>query len=163
MGRVNAPTRTDRKENRLIYRPKHFVIQELVPPEIYATRGEAAWELMDASLMKVLDALREKFGPVIVNTWHSAKMVKAYGLYEESGLREWGTKTGGKFSQHKFGRSCDCKFRDVKILDVANYLIDHHAAEFPALTTIEDPEYTRTWLHIDTRNNPTSALRVVKP
>jgi len=47
---------------------KHFKIQELVPPAVFDARGERAWELLDERMLITLDKLRERYGPVTVNT-----------------------------------------------------------------------------------------------
>lgn len=140
----------------VIYRPRHFEIQELVPPEIYDARGEAAWELLDARALATLDRMREFFGPIIVNDWHWG------GQYRESGLREPNTSTGARYSQHKFGRAFDCKFRHTTPLAVYGHILAHQD-DFPYLTTLEDIEATPTWLHFDVRLNPESGIRIVRP
>lgn len=56
-----------------MYKCSHFKIQELVPPAIFEARGEKAWELLDERLLITLDRLRDRFGPITVNNWHSGK------------------------------------------------------------------------------------------
>jgi hypothetical protein len=138
----------------MIYRPKFFDLQELVGPEIFKFRGGSAWELLDAGALLTLDRLRQRFGPITVNNWNVG------GKFTESGYREWDTKTGAKFSMHKFGKAFDCKFAKVTVREAADFIIANHA-EYPHLTTIEDPDATKTWLHIDCRNNPEQKLRIV--
>jgi hypothetical protein len=138
------------------YRPKHFDLRELVTPEIYMTRGQSAWELLDSRGLIVLDALREKFGPVTVNDWHLS------GSYSESGLRSLTTQTGARYSQHKMGRAFDTKYKDVKPQEVYDYLLAH-ADEFPELTVVEDIAATPTWVHVDVRNADWKGVRIVKP
>lgn len=138
------------------YRPKHFDLRELVPASVYMARGQAAWELLDARGLLVLDALRERFGPVTVNNWHLG------GSYNESGLRDPVTGTGARLSQHKAGRAFDCKFQDTKPANVYAYLLKH-PDEFPGLTAVEDIDATPTWLHIDVRAADWQGIRVVKP
>lgn len=140
----------------MIYKPKHFILQELVPPSIYNTRGESAQELLDSRLLITLDQLREVFGPLTVNNWHTG------GNYSESGLRSFDTKTGAKFSQHKFGRAADCKFKNKAPREAAHYVLAHRG-EFPYLTTIENPDATPTWLHVDVRNHGKEGIWVVNP
>lgn len=136
------------------YRPRHFIVQELVPPDVYEARGEAAWELLDPRLLASLDRLRAFFGPVTVNNWHWG------GAYRESGLRSTQTAVGARFSQHKFGRAADCKFRDVTPQEAFERIL---AApdDFPTITCLEDVAHTPTWLHVDVRN--CERIKVVKP
>lgn len=140
------------------YRPEHFGIRELVPPDVYRDRGETAWQLLDDRALEMLDALRERFGPITVNTWAWG------GGYTESGLRRAQTSTGAEFSQHKFGRAFDCKFDDVTPQKVSEY-IQANPEKFPYITTLENTDFTqgtyRDWLHFDCRNG--ERIRVVDP
>lgn len=138
------------------YRPKHFDLRELVTPEIHAARGETAWQLLDPRALVALDKLREKFGPLTVNNWHIG------GSYKESGLRSSFTATGAVWSQHKFGRAFDCKFKDTTPKAVFDYLLEH-ADEFPEITVVEDIAATPSWMHVDVRNASWDGIRVVKP
>jgi hypothetical protein len=138
------------------FRPKWFELKELVPPEIFRARGEAAWELLDARALMTLDAIREQFGPTIVNDWADN------GRYRESGLRSAYSQTGAVYSQHRFGRAFDCKFREVVPGVVYEHILKH-AEQFPHLTTLEDIAATTTWLHFDVRLNESAGIRIVKP
>ena len=135
---------------------KHFIIQQLVPPEIYTSRGEGAWELLDSNLLIVLDQLYETFGRITINNWHSG------GQYKESGLRLWASTTGAAFSQHKYGRAADCKPLDITVKQLYEGIIANQA-QFPLLTTLENNAATPTWVHVDVRNNQTAGIRIVNP
>jgi len=139
---------------------KHFIVEQLVPPEIHSSRGESAWELLDSNLLVTLDQLFEFFGPITVNNWHTG------GSYKESGLRLWATKTGAAFSQHKYGRAADCK--PIKVTPQFMYAeILKNPSRFPLLTTMEDIASTSAlgggWVHLDVRNNSVPGIRIVKP
>lgn len=141
----------------MIYRPTWFEIRELVPPDVFEARGEAAWELLDPRLLVTLDALRQKFGPIVVNDWHRG------GQYKESGFRSALSETGARYSQHRYGRAADCKFvGDVTPQEVHAHIMAH-PEEFPEITTLEAISATPTWLHVDVRNNSEAGLRVVNP
>jgi hypothetical protein len=118
--------------------------------------GERAWELLDLRALQTLQALRDKFGPLTVNNWHTG------GAFKESGLRSFNTGTGAQFSQHKFGRAFDCKFKGGTPREVAAYVM-MHADEFPLLTTIENPDATPTWFHFDVRSHNKEGIWVVNP
>lgn len=138
------------------YRPKHFELYELVPRETLEALGERAWELLDVRMLVTLDELRDALGPCIVNDWRGG------GRYNESGLRSFETPTGAKHSQHRFGRAADCKFAQVTPREAFEY-IRARAAHFPYLTTLEDVEFTPTWLHFDVRLNQSEGIRIVRP
>lgn len=135
-------------------RCRYFEIRELVSKELYQARGDRCWELFNPDLLSVLDTLRHKFGPIIVNDWHAG------GNYYESGLRSWGTKTGATFSMHKFGAAADCKFKNHQPQEVYDYLLAHQT-EFPLLRALEDIKLTPSWLHVDVRNHDRSGIWVL--
>lgn len=139
----------------MIYRPKHFKIFELVPPDIFQERGEAAWELFDPRLLITLDAIRDELGPVVVNDWMDG------GQFKESGFRSAKSTTGAHYSQHRFGRAADCKLQ-VKPADARQYIVSNFD-KFVHLTTMENTDSTPTWLHVDVRNNPGPQIRIVNP
>jgi hypothetical protein len=144
------------------YRPKYFAINELVPPNVLAERGERAWAFMDDRILRGADWLREKFGPAVINGRFGGK------VFTESGLRDPFTTTGAKWSQHKFGRALDLKFTRVTVQEVYDYIIRNpKEARENGITTIEDIAFTPTWLHIDCRavpeGTPDNGIVVVKP
>lgn len=136
------------------YRPKHFQLHELIGPDVFDARGEAAWELLDPFLLMALDRLRGFFGPVTVNNWYWQ------GSYTESGLRSAQTATGARYSQHKYGRAADCKFRDVTPQEAFERIVAN-PDDFPTITCLEDVSATPTWLHVDVRN--CERIKVVRP
>jgi hypothetical protein len=137
-------------------KPKSFLLQELVPPDIYAARGERAWELLDPRALITLQSLRDALGPCIVNDWHKG------GPHKESGLRSFHTPTGAVYSQHRFGRGFDCKFKSVSPHEAMSYVMANYAS-FPHLTVIENPNATPTWFHFDTRLTSRPDIWVVNP
>lgn len=135
---------------------KYFLAQELVTPDVYGLRKERSYELFDGAALDSLIALREKFGPITVNNWHAG------GTYKESGLRDPLTKTGALFSQHKFGRAFDCKFRNITVQEVFTYVVEN-PERFPLITCVEDVSFTPTWFHFDTRRHSRNGIWIIKP
>jgi len=125
-----------------MYRSHHFVIQELVPPHVFADRGNKAWELLDVKLLMTLDALRKEFGPVVVNNWH------LNGDRQWSGLRTEHSPVGSVYSQHRFGRAADCLFVHADVGEVREYILNNSNA-FPFINSVE---LGTSWLHFDVRN-----------
>ena len=143
-----------------MYTPSFFSIEELVPPSIYERRGERAWQLLDERMLVTIDQLRMRFGPMAINTWHSEKLQKAYGLRTQSGLRTlefYQTYYGdkglekylGSLSQHKYGRAFDCLFEDYPDTDVVRSLVRQDRTQFPHLAAMETDI---SWFHGDVRN-----------
>jgi len=128
------------------YRCEHFLLQELVGPELFKARGERCWEMLDVNLLRTIDLLRKRYGPIVVNNWHAG------GAFTESGLRDFNTTTGAAFSMHKLGRAADGKPKGIgpKEMEID---IMRRPADFPQLTCIENTKITKTWIHIDTRNH----------
>ena len=144
------------------YRPKHFALNELVPPDVIQARGEQAWQLMDERILRGADWLREKFGPCVINGKFNGKG------FTESGLRNPLTTTGAKWSQHKFGRAVDLKFLKVNVKEVYDYILANQPeARANGITTVENINATPTWLHIDCRllpeSYPANGVLVVNP
>lgn len=139
---------------------KHFDLRELVPPAIWQRFGLTARQFLRPELLAVLDLLREKVGrPVVVNNWHTG------GSFKESGYRVPHTRTGARYSQHKFGAAADVKVAGMSPRDVLAVILSNEA-EFVAagLTTYENPDFTATWLHLDCRwREPMINLVMVNP
>lgn len=136
--------------------PDWFDVREFVPPNVFALRGERAWELLDPRILLTANQLRERFGPVKVNDWHRG------GHFKYSGFRDPACLIGARLSQHRFGRALDMKFRDASPREVFRYILENRS-EFPYITTIEDVEHTPTWVHVDCRNNAEEGIRVIRP
>lgn len=140
----------------MFFKPKNFELFELVPPEIYRSRGERGWELLCPRMLATLQTFRDVFGKITVNDWYWG------GKYSESCLRGFATSTGAALSQHKFGRAVDKKFHSVTPREVFDYVLAH-PNRFPYLTTLEDVQFTPTWLHSDTRNHTREGIWIVRP
>lgn len=138
---------------------KNFILQEFIYPEIYQQWGDRAIWFIDYRIVNIMQYLRTKIGKSItVNNWHVS------GSYKESGLRAFDTPTGGKLSQHKFGRAVDLKVEGLFPFEVLEF-IQKRYRDFSALglTAVEDTAYTPMWLHLDCRNWNDTILHIVKP
>lgn len=127
-----------------MYQCRHFDIQELVPPHIYEAMGDKAWELLDERSLITIDALRDHFGPIIINDWHSG------GNRKWSGLRTPASPYYSETSQHSYGRAFDCLFLQVSIEKVRQEVLRTRAVKFPYITGIE---LNVSWFHFDVRNH----------
>lgn len=127
-----------------MYIPKYFGIKELVPPETYnaVANKDSLWWLFDDRLLKTLDMLRDKYGPVYCNNWDNGLKYR--------GFRPEDAPAGVKMSQHKRGRAADCHFKNVSVEEVRKAILTNPLAEaFKYITCIERDV---TWLHFDVRN-----------
>jgi hypothetical protein len=129
-----------------MYKPKNFIIQELVSPGIHKTWGDKAWMFLDTRLLRSIQKLRSHFGPATINNWHIE------GDRKYSGLRPFNCHVGAAMSQHKFGRAADMIFRDHTAEEVRQGI-----KEFPELFhLITFIEGDVDWLHIDVRHTSRS-------
>ena len=136
---------------------KHFIIQELVPVEIFNYLGpEKSLWLIDPRLYKLIAFLRDFFD--VATTINDRYLG---GQYNESGFRMSNSKTGAALSQHKFGRAADLKFAGHTDYEEIRKIIIDNWPKFKeaGLTTIEAG--TETWLHVDIRDTNTDELLIV--
>ena len=143
-----------------MYIPAHFSIEELVPPLVYEQRGERAWQLLDDRLLMTIDAMRDRFGAMVINTWHSKKLQKYFGYRQYSGLRTVGfymdvygddrgyEKYFNSYSQHKYGRAFDALFAQYEAEEVRR-IVREEQGRFPYLRAMEN---NVSWFHGDIRN-----------
>lgn len=148
----------------MTYRPKHFTIDELVDPWFIANHSEdECWNLLDENALRAIDALRDKFGPLLIN---------GRG-YTESGLRRPDTKTGAKFSMHKVGKAFDLKplQKGVTVTMMFDWIVTLQAEAYAmGIRRVEDIQYTTKganhWLHVDAKDTGAEnvgKIVVVKP
>jgi len=142
--------------------PEKFALQECLPPyyyqKMYPVYGARLWLVFDQRLLMTRHRLRKRYGVAIMNTWHSEKMMAAYGLHQWRGFRDFSspyvqrdaTDPFGNVSQHRFGRADDLVFLERSAADIrADILADPFHPDFEYITCIEDGV---SWLHYDTRN-----------
>ena len=146
---------------------QYFQIQEFVPPDVYATRGVKAWSLIDEREIITCDALRKRYGPIYINTWHLVRQpfsqsfqwsglrtVDYYGDYldpENPTAEEYLSalaKFERSFSQHKYGRATDKKFMKITAEEVRQDILANPSL-FPYINSME---LGTSWLHSDCRN-----------
>lgn len=148
----------------MTYLPKHFKLAELVDPWFISQHSESeVWDLLDENALRAIDSLRERFGPLRING----------NGYTESGLRRPDTKTGGKFSQHKYGRAFDLKplQKGVTVRMMYDWIITNQSEAYAiGIRRVEDYAYTSRgsvpWLHLDSKDTGkewVNKIQIVKP
>jgi hypothetical protein len=65
----------------MTYKPRHFILQELVCQHVFNKYGEIALTFFDEKLLLTLDLLRDQLGAIYINNWDSE------GEYSQRGLR----------------------------------------------------------------------------
>ena len=135
---------------------QHFCLEELVDPRYIERFGSNAMWFVDQAMALCLDRLSNDVGGILVNNWHIG------GSYSESGVRWPATTTGAEFSQHKFKNAFDLKPQRMTVQQLYLHVMANHA-KYPQITTIENPEKTRTWLHVDGRWHDGDGILLVEP
>lgn len=88
-----------------MYKCKYFKISELVHPKLLKQFGEAkCWTFFDDRMLRFIDWLREKYGPIIINN----------PSLQNCGARPIDSTTGAGFSAHKLWRAFDCHVVSVE-------------------------------------------------
>jgi hypothetical protein len=140
-----------------MYKCKYFNIKELVNPAFLKMTDEITlWKVFDDRLLKAADKIRDMYGAIIING----------GSLTDCGLRLDDSKTGAKFSAHKFGRAFDLHITEIEKKGLSKDLKSKEyekirtelskKSEFDFLS-FETGVY---WLHIDTFNR---SNRLFKP
>ena len=135
----------------------HFCIEELVSKEILDEIGEErAWRLIDPKIIYTLDHIRQRYGKkVTVNNW---KWNSSPTAFKERCLRKPDTKTGSKWSDHKYGRAVDFDVEGMTAAEVRKDILankDHE--DFKYITILEDGV---SWVHIGVANLANDADRI---
>ena len=151
-----------------IHGSKYFDVREWVDARTFGILGKKAACLIDPTIIRIADLLREKTGRVVVvNNWHYAKSDDT--VYKASGFRAIWEKVGGTLSQHRCGRAGDFKVQGMTPREVlAVIMANMEEFEAAGLTTIEDVSVTLSWLHLDCRPkvpgwHPEKGFLIVQP
>jgi len=151
---------------------EHFISEEFLPKEIHnycLKKGINPQWYINENAVKFLEWLKTQVNdaPITINNW------KYKGSRNWSGLRTWLFKWGGNFfetwanslSQHRFKDAYDIQvegFSPYQIVDIIKKNWDYISKEFH-LTTVENPDHTPTWTHIDWRYSGFNYLLIVNP
>jgi len=128
------------------WRPTHFTLDELVPPDLMAAHpGHVLWGLFDPHLLWTIDALRERYGPLVCNDWASG------GRFRHRGLRPPDCDEGAALSDHKFGRAVDLVPLRASVRDIREDI--RAAPDTEAFRYITVVEEDVSWLHLGFRNH----------
>jgi len=135
--------------------------RNFVPQSIFKTYGDRSSIFVDKRILEIYIVLKDKYkiAPTI-NNYHLG------GQLQNRGFRIPTSIVGALFSQHKFGRAEDFNISGWKSKDLWNDIISNPQFLIDVgCTTIEDINFTPTWVHLDCRNldKIITELLVVKP
>ena len=137
----------------------YFDVREFVPPQIWNKFGEKSIWFIDPKVVEIATAYREFFKvPIVINNWYIG------GQFSYRGYRPPRVNIGAEFSQHKMGKAFDCHSPSISVKDIYNQILENwdHFKQF-GLTTVEDVNFTPTWIHSDCRVTNQDTLLIVKP
>ena len=137
----------------MLYKCKHFRIEELVDQETFELLGENSWKLFDPTALRAIDVLRETFGSATINDWVWG------GRFKDSGYRSQKSKVGSMGSMHRQGHAFDLKFKNITSEEVRQAIKTDEIFWKGLIGRIEN---NVSWLHIDTKNMP-DAIRWFNP
>lgn len=129
------------------YIPDNFILEELIPPELFNAWKDIqqkAWQSADYGALKTLQNLRNRYGKMRMNNWHTG------GPNKYKGLRPMEYQGLTYLSQHKWFKAFDptpLSEDPEKIRQ--DILADPFHEDFKYITCIE---MGVSWLHFDTRN-----------
>lgn len=137
----------------------YFQIEEFVPPSIFSKYGQNSLWFIDPKIINLATAYRKYFdAPITINNWHNS------GTFSLRGYRPPDSDVGAQLSQHKFGRAFDCNVVGMTPQDMYKAIIANQVYFMSfGLTTLENIEFTKTWLHSDVRQTNQPTLLIVNP
>lgn len=128
------------------YLPRHFTLEELVSPDMLAAHpARVLWGLLDPRLLWTIDALRDRYGPLVCNDWARG------GRFRHRGLRPHDCAEGARLSDHKYGRAVDLVPLHATAEQIrADVRAEARAEAFRHITVVEEGV---SWLHLGFRNH----------
>lgn len=136
-----------------MYIPKHLIIQEIVPRDLYDMFKDPVqlFALFDEQVLMGADWLRNRYGPMTCNNWHLG------GDFKWSGFRTTESPHYSPGSMHSVGKALDLKFSKFSAEEIRANL--RNLEYVPHITRIEDGV---SWLHIDTKPTNKNKLHFFK-
>lgn len=140
----------------------NIYLDEVICPEIYRLFGESSIRFMDVRVVMAWQYIREITGkPVHFNNWWNG------GDLDERGLRLFTTKTGAKYSMHKYGNALDGSVEGMTSAQVHDLILDEKNQTYfiqnGMITRLEDLDYTPTWVHTDNAFTGLDNIQIIKP
>ena len=135
------------------YRCKHFIIQELVPEELYESvqslplhdelKDKLLWGMFDEEALRAIDWVKATYSPdspVSINTW------KWGSDRNHSGVRDTNSVYYREGSMHSLGCAFDLVFQNITAQEIRDDLVERKYV--PHIKRVEGGV---SWLHIDTK------------
>lgn len=133
-----------------MYKPRHFILAELVCPHVFNKFGDVAWSFFDEKLLTTIDLLRDQLGPIYVNDWDSK------GEFSQRGFRcilcqlvQNAVKNGILYvSPHMTGQAVDFEVDNMTAEKVRQWILSsQNILPYPIRL-----ERNVSWIHLDVRD-----------
>ena len=134
---------------------KNFVIEEFIDPATYERFGDKSTWFINPDIVNIFQAVRDRFGPITVNSWHVG------GNRKYSGFRPVGSPYHSNYSQHSFGNAGDGILKNVTAEEVREDIRSNQ--EFWINLGLGGVENKVSWLHLDTRYNASGRIKFFNP
>jgi len=138
------------------YRPKHFKLHELVPPETIKLHGDRAWNFLNPLALWTLDELKKEYPGILTVNNYGFK-----GMFKYRGYRPRDCKVGAADSAHRHGNAFDCNFENYSADRVREDLFFHLEKNgrkkecFKYITEVETGD-DMGWFHFAVTNHDIS-------
>ena len=158
----------------------NFHLDEFLDPRTYFEAENNGLNLINASLFKIAQKLRDMYGkPITINNWwwyyntnagfcltehiiEDIEYMNALGSFSIwSGYRSKACTIGSKYSAHKYGMAIDPKGDEEKLYEIVR---DNRKLFYNlGVRRLEDISITPGWLHIDIleRRTKPDSIRIV--
>jgi hypothetical protein len=156
----------------MIYKPRNFILSELICPHVLNTFGSRAWSFFDERLLMTMDFLRDQWNaPVYVNNYDMLKETReklGLPLFDERGCRciqcdivKKAIRDGKIYcSAHIRFQACDFNVFKMTSDKVTLWLLSNYQMlPFP----IRIEKNTKGWTHIDMSNTGTNKVELFIP
>jgi len=156
----------------MIYKPRHFSLEEMVCPHVLDVFGSRSWSFFDERILMIMDFLRDQFRqPIYVNNYDMPEQTRiklGMNLYDERGGRciqcdlvKKAIKEGRLYcSAHIRFQACDFNVFKMTPDKVSLWLVSNYQIlPFP----IRVEKGTKGWTHIDVCNGGTNKVELFNP
>ena len=139
-----------------MYKPKNYLLYELVHPQIIRTIGERnSWRRLDEDCLRDLDFIRDQWYKKHGSGIYVNRLNKGI---DSRGLRPPNDPDGSFYSTHKQGNTFDLEPVNGDMRGLYDMIIDLcKNKKLKKLNTLENFEDTRYWVHVgymNTYKNP---------
>jgi len=172
IGRLHAILSSLQLQNEELtyYKPKNFLVSELVPKMIFDNWGDRALKFVDPRISWSADSIRWYFNQTKFDAFEKAGSTRRIyintypygGVSEERGFRLPDSKASkALLTQHKFGRGLDFIVEGIQSEIVRSEILQHTG--HPAFRFITEMELDTPHVHIACPQTGMNTINTFKP